>query len=380
MSAYLSTTFWGTPTNLLASASSEGGTGGALTLGLATAALIALCVAARALAWSVERRRERKRKSERARKRREQEARAAFYADFLKNNGNNVVYATACEAAERVDVRERTERCGRNGRNNRNDRNNRSDRRGDRDGRRGCRGCRGRWERDEKTRATAERRRRAKARRAALRSSAFWTIVAASVGGLASLPTPNVPKNDDRSGETTVANRAENSVKTTVANQVWNAPLVEIRAVADGEGSRWANAVEIQDAENKRIETTRKNAREKTSGENNASTEVDKSGQGGENSKNSESGEKETTQKSTFAADAVDFETRAIVACRAVSESVDEAPRVRWVQTASGELTRVEQIRAESSVEIAPDASANAAFSENGAWSRRPLGRSAAQS
>ena len=377
MSAYLSsTTFWGTPARLLGSAatSSEWESGGVLALGVATAALIALCVATRALERSVERRRERKRERERARKRREQETRAAFCADFLKNNGNCVLYATAGGDEERVDRNVGDVGDVREGRDV-------SFVRNERDG--------------EKRTSSAERRRRVKARRAALRRAAWGTLIAASVFVLFPAPPQNDPKKAERDGETTVARQGEKD-----ANRAWNAPNVEIREVADAEGTRWANATELQNAENKGKKSTEQAAREKKIGENSAPTKTGENGRnggnaavgeyrenrkGGEDGRSGETGEEETASPRTTFAENGAVEAPALVAYRADSETVEATPEARWVQTSSGKLTRVEQIRAESSLELAPSVSANSgrsanlssgetkerASTENVAWRRR---------
>ena len=377
MSAYLSsTTFLGTPARLLGSAatSSEWESGGVLALGVATAALIALCVATRALERSVERRRERKRERERARKRREQETRAAFCADFLKNNGNCVLYATAGGDEERVDRNVGDVGDVREGRDV-------SFVRNERDG--------------EKRTSSAERRRRVKARRAALRRAAWGTLIAASVFVLFPAPPQNDPKKAERDGETTVARQGEKD-----ANRAWNAPNVEIREVADAEGTRWANATELQNAENKGKKSTEQAAREKKIGENSAPTKTGENGRnggnaavgeyrenrkGGEDGRSGETGEEETASPRTTFAENGAVEAPALVAYRADSETVEATPEARWVQTSSGKLTRVEQIRAESSLELAPSVSANSgrsanlssgetkerASTENVAWRRR---------
>ena len=329
MNAYLSsTTFCGTLANLFGALTpSERGNGGALALGV-VATLIVLGLATAAL----ERRADARRREARTRKRLEREKRAAFCDAYLKtNDGNCVVYATAVD--DGFDAPKRG----------------------------------GRRRRDVEKRTGASRRRQAETRRFAFRGVAFWSIVAAGFWSAASLSPQNVSQESESAAVATVAEKAEMD-----AERDWDASDVEIREVADSEGSRWKSAVVFQDFESEWMETTGKAAQEKSTGE---------------NRKEAGSGENKTaTTKSTFTSE-VAGEKRAIPERRAVSETVVESFGTRRATTANGELKSFEQIRAESSLEVAPAALENSTYStdlrdgesvgrvsaENVAWRDRRL-------
>ena len=204
------------------------------------------------------------------------------------------------------------------------------------------------------TRRKGARRRQGEARRRAGRRVAFWTLVASGFASAAFLSTPDGSQKKERAADSTVAEQTRED-----AERSWDAPNVKIRAVADSEGSRWKSASVFQDVESEWTNATGNVARETTLDENKA---VDKNRKDAKNS--------EDKASTPNAADA----KRAVPTCRAVAETVVEAP--------SGELKSVEQIRAESSLEVAPaapTASAASAYSnaergvatENVAWLNR---------
>ena len=174
--------------------------------------------------------------------------------------------------------------------------------------------------------------------------AAFWTIVAAGCWSAASLSTQNASRQEENVGDSAVEEKAKD------AKRSWDEFHVEIRDVADAEGSRWKSASVFQDAESEWIETTGKVAEEKPIGE---------------NKKDAENGEDKTAPtKLTFSAND-GGEKEAIPACRAVSEAVVAASGFRRTVTPTGELKSVEQIRAESNLEIAAPSSSNSAYSND---------------
>ena len=282
--------------NLMAVTPNNWGLGDALALGVfATLILFGFAI------WTAEREAETRRQeaAEQKRKRLEREKRCD---DYLKGEGSRVVCAAFDD--DKFDASERVNQ------NN---------------------------SRDRKKQTTDGRSR-------AFCCAAFWTIVAAGCWSAASLSTQNASRQEENVGDSAVEEKAKD------AKRSWDEFHVEIRDVADAEGSRWKSASVFQDAESEWIETTGKVAEEKPIGE---------------NKKDAENGEDKTAPtKLTFSAND-GGEKEAIPACRAVSEAVVAAPGFRRTVAPTGELKSVEQIRAESNLEIAAPSSSNSAYSND---------------